>query len=131
MEYFKGSRTLLISEVIINKCIDRKISLNTSKLIKLLYLMNLEHIKRYNSELLDSKISFTENGPMIEDVYNHFKFGSLGFDSKVEQNIQLKDTHETVANKILDIYGNYKPHELALITKKEPLSLILKNHTKI
>ena len=129
MKEIKDSKSILISEVIINKCIDRKINLNTSKLIKLLYLMNLEHIKRHGTLLFDSDVTMTENGPMINDIYNYFKYGALGFDYKIEQSVFLTDNHEFIANEILDKYGDKTPQELINITKKSPMLLILKNHT--
>lgn len=115
----KMCKAILISEVIINNCINREYSLNTSKLQKILYFMQKEHLRKYHTPIFDEDIIAWECGPAIKEINDYFTYGKLGFDDKVEQSIQLKDSHEEILELILHKYGSLSPLEMAEISKKE------------
>ena len=66
------AKVLLISECVINECIRKKYPLNTSKLMKLLYFMQKEHIRKYGIPMFNEEITYTESGPFISVVNNYF-----------------------------------------------------------
>lgn len=102
----------VIGAVIINECLDRGYTINTSKLMKLLYYMQKLHIERYDEPMFNNDIIAWETGPCIPDVRKTFYYGSLGFNEKIKQLITLMDSHEDVANIILKEYGELTPMEI-------------------
>ena len=112
---------VIIGEVIINESLDRGIKINTSKLMKLLYLMQKLHMQKYGTPMFTDKVIATVNGPYIENIANYFIAGRLGFNDYVEERIVLKDSHEDVSNSILDKYGNLNPSELMKLCQEDGL----------
>lgn len=112
-------KALLISEVIINECIEKKYPLNTSKLQKILYFMQKEHLKKYNAPVFDEDIVAWECGPAIPNINDFFVVGRLGFETKVEQSIVLKDSHQDVLDMVLGKYGDMLPSTVAELSRKE------------
>lgn len=117
----KMCRAILLSEVIINRCIENKISLNTSKLQKLLYYMQKEHFKRYEKPMFNEPIVAWECGPAIKEVADFFKEGAFGFDAdkKYNEKISLMDSHEDIIQWVLKEYGDISPIEIAEKSRKE------------
>lgn len=112
-------KALLISEVIINECIEKGYPLNTSKLQKILYFMQKEHLKKYNVPVFDEDIVAWECGPAIPSVNEFFVIGRLGFETKVEQSIVLKDSHQDVLDIILNQYGMTSPSRMVELSRQE------------
>lgn len=112
-------KAILISEAIINRCIDEGYPLNTSKLQKILYFMQKEHLKKYGVPVFDEKIVAWECGPAIKEVSEYYIDGVLGFEEKVEEKLFLKDSHKEVLKIVLDKYGAKTPSEMVSISKEE------------
>ncbi len=123
-------KALLISEVIINECIDKKYPLNTSKLQKILYFMQKEHLKKYNIPVFDEDVVAWECGPAISEINDFFVVGRLGFETKVEQSIVLKDSHQDVMDIVLNKYGTISPSDMAELSKNETAWSIIWNDGK-
>ena len=120
-ECIRMCRAILISEVIINRCIDKGYPLNTSKLQKILYYMQKEHLMKYGEVVFDEPIVAWECGPAIKDVAEYFTEGSLRFKSenKYEERISLLNSHEEVLMMVLSKYGTVSPLEMAKESRKE------------
>ena len=103
---------VIIGEVIVNKCLNKKLIINTSKLMKLMYFMQKLHLQKYGDIMYSEEIIATVNGPCIPEINGFFLLGRLGFDEKIEQKIVLLDSHNDVANTILEAYGKMNPSEL-------------------
>ena len=103
---------LVIGTVIINECLDKGYTINTSKLMKLLYYMQKLHIERYDAPMFTNDIIACKTGPCIPDVRKFFYYGRLGFNEKVKQLITLMDSHRDVASIILKEYGELTPMEI-------------------
>ena len=110
-----------IGEVIVNECLDRNLSINTSKLMKLLYYMQKLHLQKYNDTMFNDEIRVTANGPHIDRVDNYFINGRLGFKEKLERRIILMDSHKDVANGVLEKYGKLTPTELMKLSQEDEL----------
>lgn len=115
----ENNYAVLIGEVIVNKCLVKGITINTSKLMKLLYFMQRKHLQKYDEIMFSDEIIATEDGPRIESVANYFMGSRLGFSTRVEQHIVLMDSHEEIANEVLDIYGKYTPNQLLELSKDD------------
>jgi len=114
-----------IGEVIVNECLKRNLDINTSKLMKLLYYMQRLHIQKYEDTMFNDEIRVTANGPYIDGVANYFWTGRLGFDNRLNQSIILKDSHEDVANLILNRYGKFSPNDLLKLSLEDELFKIV------
>lgn len=112
-------KAILVSEAIINECIDKKYPLNTSKLQKILYFMQKECLERYNVPVFDEDIIAWECGPAIKEVNDYFVLGRLGFENKVNQSIILRDLHQKCLDSVLDKYGYMSPTVTAEESKKD------------
>lgn len=120
-ENVKMCRAILISEVIINRCIECEHPLNTSKLQKILYYMQKEHLKRYGKPMFDENIIAWECGPAIKEVNDYFKEGALGFDvqKKYDERIILLESHNEILSVVLDKYGKLSPFDMVQQSRKE------------
>lgn len=118
-ECIKMCRAILISEVIINKFIEKGYPLNTSKLQKILYYMQKEHLRKYNSPIFNEKIVAWKCGPAIREIDEFFVDGKLGFHTYVEQSIILKDSHQDVLDTIFDKYGEILPSDIIKTSQLE------------
>ena len=122
MNYNKDKMyAVLIGEIIVNECLDRKLPINTSKLIKLLYYMQKLHIQKYEDTMFNDEIRVTANGPYIDNVANYFCDGKLGFDEYYKKQIVLMDSHEDVVNTILNRYGKFSPSDLLKLSFEDQL----------
>ena len=76
-----------VGKIVINKCIDRKLFINTQKLQKLLVLMQVECIKRSNKVLFKEDIVVWNCGVAIKEVDIEFASEAIGFSSKQQEYI--------------------------------------------
>lgn len=119
---------VIIGEVIVNKCLNKKLIINTSKLMKLMYFMQKLHLQKYGDIMYSEEIIATINGPCIQEINNFFLLGRMGFDEKIEQKIVLLDSHDDVANTILETYGKFNPSELMNLSfEDEAYKLVWEN----
>lgn len=109
-----------IGEVIVNECIKNDFPINTSKLMKLLYFMQILHIQKYGKLMFENEIIATKCGPYIPDVNNFFIAGRVGFNQLLTPSIVLLDSHRDVVTTVLEQYGTLSPNELMEISKNEP-----------
>lgn len=110
---------VIIGEEIVNECLDRKININTSKLIKLLYYMQKLHLQKYGKPMFLDEIIATINGPYIEEVGDYFNSGRLGFEKHYEKRIVFMDSHEDVTQEILKQYGDMSSSELMKLSQDD------------
>ncbi len=109
-----------IANAIINRSIDKKINLSTSKLVKLMYLMQKEHILKFGIPMFDDEFNITNTGPMLKEVYNYYRpQGFIQFKNKIPPTIVLLDAHAEIVDQILDEYGDKKAYELVEITSND------------
>lgn len=112
---------VLIGEIIVNKCLDRNLEINTSKLMKLLYYMQKLHLQKYGETMFSDEIVATINGPYVDSVATYFIEGRLGFKTKCQKRIVLFDSHEDVVNTVLEKYGNISPIDLMKLSMDDHL----------
>ena len=60
------------AQLIINGLAKYGQSTKRSKLLKMLYLLDLTMLKHTGKRLVDEEFTFNDRGPFIEDVYNNY-----------------------------------------------------------
>ena len=118
--YSRGSNRFMckaseVGKIVINKCLDRKLEINTQKLQKLLVLVQVECIKESGFPLFSEDIRIWDCGVAIKEVDEDFRAYSLGFseDDKQIENLILLHSEHAYIDKILDRYGELSIVELS------------------
>lgn len=101
-----------VGKIVINKCIDMKLDINSQKLQKLLVLMQIECIKISGQPLFKEDIRVWTCGVAIKEVDEEFRWLGGDFVSRQEEYILLLEREEESVNKILNQYGNLDAIEL-------------------
>lgn len=105
-----------VGKIVVNKCIDRNLFINTQKLQKLLVLMQIDCIRRSQKPLFKEDIRIWECGVAIKEVDVEFSSYGEKFDNvRLEEFISLLDAEEDSVDYILDKYGHLDAFELNLL----------------
>lgn len=114
MDLFRKERKWanVIGKVIVHDCINNDLPINTSKLMKLLYFMQMLYIEKYGKTMFENEIIATRSGPCIPDVNKFFIAGRAGFREQISIDCILMDFHREVAEIVLRQYGTLTPNEL-------------------
>ncbi|MGB0879210.1 MAG: Panacea domain-containing protein [Polaribacter sp.] len=91
------------------------------KLQKLLYYMQGYFIAVFGKQLFENEIEAWQYGPVIRDVYNHFKSnGSSSINIESGAIIaELNDEEDALFNEVLNEYGQYSAIKLMNMTHEE------------
>lgn len=108
-----------LGNVIINRCIDEKVSLDASKLQKLLYFMQKEFLVEYDEPFFIQDIVAAKCGPSIPDIARSFMTHDFGSNAKQHVKIAVLDKEKPIIDKIFKLYHHYSSLELMDISKKE------------
>lgn len=101
-----------VGKIVVNKCLDKGIFINTQKLQKLLVLMQVECIKRSGNPLFKEDVRIWDCGVAIKEVDDAFNEYGEGFFEKQDGFIILLETEEESVNYIIEEYGNMDAFEL-------------------
>lgn len=101
-----------VGKIIVNKCLDLEIAINTVKLEKLLVICNVEMLRRYKKPLFNEKIIELAHGLGIKEVDMDFLKHGVLFKTKRNEYISLLDSENNVINKVISVYGRYSSFEL-------------------
>ena len=113
-----------IGKIVVNKCLERNIFINTQKLQKLLVLMQIEHMQRVKTALFPQDILVWDCGVVIEEVDSGFIQYAIEFKEKQIEYIALLQEQEQTVEHVLKVYGemdvfdiNKLPAIQALVSK--------------
>ena len=95
-----------IGKIVVNKCLERNIFINTQKLQKLLVLMQIEHMQRVKTALFPQNILVWDCGVVIEEVDQGFIQYAIEFKEKQFEYITLLEEQEKTIDHVLNIYGD-------------------------
>jgi len=95
-----------IGKIVVNKCLERNIFINTQKLQKLLVLMQIEHMQRVKTALFPQDILVWDCGVVIEEVDQGFIQYAIEFKEKQIEYITLLEEQEKTVEHVLNIYGD-------------------------
>ena len=101
-----------IGKIVVNKCIDNSIKINTIKLERLLVLMYGKLLSEYNKKLFKENIICTDNGLKIKEVDRDFIEYAVSFTNKFVEYICLLECEEKVMDDVLKKYGKLSSSEL-------------------
>lgn len=90
------------------------------KLQKMLYYMQGFHLAYFDTPLFDESIEAWQYGPVVPQVYNHYKsHGSLGITCNTSNVISLEPKEEALFNEVYRVYSAYSATGLMNMTHKE------------
>ena len=101
-----------VGKIVVNKCLDNNIFINTQKLQKLLALMQVECIKRSYKPLFKEDIRIWKCGVAIKEVVEEFRNYGEGFNHKIEEFISLLIAEEQSIDYIIAQHGKKDAFEL-------------------
>lgn len=96
-----------VGKIVINKCLDAGLFIDTQKLQKLLVLMQVECIKRNGKPLFKEDIRVWGCGVAIKEVDEEFRGLGEPFSEHQDEYINLLDGEQNSVEYILDLYGGY------------------------
>lgn len=91
------------------------------KLQKLVYYAQGFHLAVYGAPLFDEKIEAWTHGPVVPDVYHHYKHhgsGSIPVPTDFDQSV-FSFEQLTLLNEVQQIYGQYSAWRLREMTHDE------------
>jgi uncharacterized phage-associated protein len=94
-------------------------SVTNMKLQKLLYYHQGYHLAYFGEPMFDDEIEAWMYGPVVPNVYNHYKgYGnsSLNYDDNA---IELSEKEEKLFKEVMRVYGDYSAIGLMNLTHKE------------
>ena len=110
---------------IANKILDRAANndagdlISNLKLQKLLYYMQGFHLAFFEKPLFKEEIHAWQYGPVVPEVYSHYREnGNRGILPEAEV-IVLKDEEEELFDKVFSVYGDYSALGLMNLTHNE------------
>ena len=113
-----------VGKIVVNKCLDKQLFINTQKLQKLLVLMQVECIIKSGFPLFLEDIREWDCGVAIKEVDEDFRPQGRVFKEKLSINIVLLNTEEEYIDNIIDKYGSLSAEEInELSIVQEVLSL--------
>lgn len=115
------------AKLVINSCIDKKISLSNIKLQKLLIIMQGVMYASYDKPLFKQSITGASYGLALKEVNNDF-LGDFEFKEKYFTYIVPLNREEKVIDEVLNIYGKLDVFELNKIPVMQKLYKTLKNY---
>lgn len=111
----------IANKIIANTDVEHGELISNLKLQKLLYYIQGYFIAVFGKRLFDNDIEAWQYGPVVRDIYNHFK--SNGASSIVlkedDQIAKLTNEEEELFNEVLNEYGQYSAIKLMNMTHEE------------
>lgn len=115
------------AKLVINRCIDKGISLSNIKLQKLLIIMQGVMYACYNEPLFKQNITGASYGLALKEVNKDF-LADFEFKEKYFTYIVPLDKEKKVIDEVLNIYGKLDVFELNNLPVMQQLYKILKNY---
>lgn len=101
-----------VGKIVVNKCLERNIPINTQKLQKLLSLIQLESIKESGLPLFSEDIRVWDCGVAIKEVDEDFRASGTKFREKQVVNIVLLNSEESYIDTVLSRWGHLSAEDL-------------------
>lgn len=113
---------------IVNKCLERKLFINTLKLEKLLILTHGEMLSKYGQEFFKEKVIAVEHGLILRDVERDFLMYENEFNKQLKPYIHLVGHEEEVVNEIVEEYGSFGTLKLNNLKELQMLKNVYYNN---
>lgn len=119
-----------IGKIIVNKCLDKGIEINTQKLHKLLVLAQIECIKDSQFPFFSEDIEVWDCGVVIREVDEDFRQYGVRFYEQLDEKIILLYSEMNYIDNILKQYGNLATEELNQLCLEQE-DFLYQNHPKV
>lgn len=113
-----------VGKIVVNKCLDLGLFINTQKLQKLLVLMQVECIKRSNKPLFKEDVRIWGCGVAIKEVDTEFAAYADGFTERLEEHIALLEVENASVDYIIDLYGDKSSFDLNGLPENQTVELL-------
>lgn len=101
-----------VGKIVVNKCLDRGLSINTQKLQKLLVLMQIDCIRRSGKPLFKEDIRIWNCGVAIKEVDDEFTLYAEKFTEHMCEFILLLTAEEKAVDSVISEYGDLDAYDL-------------------
>ena len=101
-----------VGKIVVNKCLNKGIFINTQKLQKLLVLMQVECIKQSGKALFKEDIRIWDCGVAIKEVDESFSEYGEGFTERQDEYITLLEAEDESVDYIISQHGAKDAFEL-------------------
>jgi len=111
----------IANKIIAHTDIEHGELISNLKLQKLLYYMQGYFIAVFGEPLFENEIEAWQYGPVVRDMYNHFKengASSISLDETATI-AELSDDEESLFNEVLNEYSQYSAIKLMNMTHEE------------
>lgn len=115
-----------VGKIVVNKCLENDIFVNTQKLQKLLTLMQIECLRISDKPLFKEDILIWDCGVAIKEVNNAFGDYAVEFTEEQDEFIVLLEKEEVAVNNVLNKYGQLEAIEI----NEQPIIESLRNAFK-
>lgn len=116
-----------IAKLVINKCVDKQISLTNIKLQKLLIVMQGVMFASYHRPLFKEAMINASYGLGVKEVHEDF-FQDIKFKDKYMSYVVPLDIEKEVIDKVLRQYGQKDSFELNKLPEMKKLHKVLENY---
>ena len=99
-------------KIIINKCINKDLFINTLKMEKLLILVHGNMLAQYNKPFFNENVVTYGRGLIIEEVDRDFLEGAVFFNKRYTEYVTLLDKEEEMVDRIIKLYGSLRVYDL-------------------
>lgn len=94
--------------------------MSNMKLQKMLYYEQGYHLAAFGTPLFDEEVEAWMYGPVVPDVYEHFKrYGAGGIQPETKSPIELAEDEEYLFNDVFDAYIDFSAYGLMRKTHGE------------
>ena len=110
-----------VGKIVVNRCLNRGLSIDVQKLQKLLVLMQVECIKRSGKPLFTEDIRIWDCGVAIKEVDEEFRNTGFAFINHQVEYINLLECEGKSVDSILEIYGDKDALELSALPTNQKI----------
>lgn len=110
------------AKIVVNKCLDKGIDINTFKLEELLIFIHTATLVKLNRPFFNQNVIATEQGLIIKEIEEDFKPYVIKFKDKFTEYISLLDDEEEIVNDVIERYRNLKTIGIDIKDKFELLN---------
>lgn len=89
------------------------------KLQKLVYYAQCMHLAVFETPLYTEKIQAWENGPVVREVYDQYRYQELGCKAMRDESVKINGLQEDVLRVVNILYGSKTADELVNLTHNE------------
>lgn len=119
-----------IGKIIVNKCLDRGIEINTQKLHKLLVLAQIECIKDSKFPFFSENIEVWDCGVVIREVDEDFRQYGVRFYEHLDEKIILLYSEIEYIDNVINQYGDLTTEKLNQLCLNQE-KFLLQNSSKV